>query len=225
MLLNSQYVCCLFTLYWEATWWFQTIGSKIGDRGKRLRAWDKGKAQNWFTSLLLHCTLKTLMIFTAVKSILNFPAPFWTEDGFLENFGGKIQKWNFPSSFVLYTMNCCKLIWFSHLGVSGNGAALFNSLYGFANGCENGLRPPNHPPPAFGLPPHMSLFYWPYPSPPISPNSFYGLHQQPTMVSINKNHFPKKYGLLYRFYNHLCGHYRCRRKMGILWAQRPRMAL
>ena len=76
-----------------------------------------------------------------------------------------------------------EMIWFSHLGVSGNGAALFNSLYGFANGCENGLRPPNHPPPAFGLPPHMSLFYWPYPSPPISPNSFYGLHQQPTMVS------------------------------------------
>ena len=144
---------------------------------------------------------------------------------FLKILGGKIQNWNFPSSFVLYTMNCCKLIWFSHLGVSGNGAALFNSLYGFANGCENGLRPPNHPPPAFGLPPHMSLFYWPYPSPPISPNSFYGLHQQPTMVSINKNHFPKKYGLLYRFYNHLCGHYRCRRKMGILWAQRPRMAL
>ena len=35
----------------------------------------------------------------------------------------------------------------------------------------------------------MSLFYWPYPSPPISPNSFYGLHQQPTMVSINKTIF------------------------------------
>merc|ERR1719362_1620506 len=28
----------------------------------------------------------------------------------------------------------------------------------------------------------MSLFYWPYPSPPISPNSFYGMHQQPHMV-------------------------------------------
>lgn len=99
MLLNSQYVCCLFTLYWEATWWFQTIGSKIGDRGKRLRAWDKGKAQNWFTSLLLHCTLKTLMIFTAVKSILNFPAPFWTEDGFLENFGRENSKLKFPFKF------------------------------------------------------------------------------------------------------------------------------
>lgn len=108
---------------------------------------------------------------------------------FLKILGGKIQNWNFPSSFVLYTMNCCKLIWFSHLGVSGNGAALFNSLYGFANGCENGLRPPNHPPPAFGLPPHMSLFYWPYPSPPISPNSFYGLHQQPTMVPTENGHF------------------------------------
>ena len=68
---------------------------------------------------------------------------------------------------------------FYYLGASG--AALFNSLYGFANGCENGL--PRAGPPTFGLPPHMSLFYWPYPSPPISPNSFYGLHQQPTMVS------------------------------------------
>ena len=69
------------------------------------------------------------------------------------------------------------------------GGPLFNSLFGFPNGCDqNGLR---GPPPgaaaaaaaAFGLPPHMSLFYWPYPSPPISPNSFYGMHQQPHMVS------------------------------------------
>ena len=49
--------------------------------------------------LLLHCTLKTLMIFTAVKSILNFPAPFWTEDGFLENFGRENSKLKFPFKF------------------------------------------------------------------------------------------------------------------------------
>ena len=69
------------------------------------------------------------------------------------------------------------------------GGPLFNSLFGFPNGCDNGLRPPPGAA-AFGLPPHMSLFYWPYPSPPISPNSFYGMHQQPHhMVSVHSDMF------------------------------------
>ena len=65
------------------------------------------------------------------------------------------------------------------------GGALFNSMFGYPNGCENGLRPPHAAAAAaaFGLPPHMSLFYWPYPSPPISPNNYFSL-QQPQMVII-----------------------------------------
>ena len=76
---------------------------------------------------------------------------------------------------------------------------MFNSLFGFSNGCENGLRGAPGTPggaggpngaaaaaaaAAFGLPAHMPLFYWPYPSPSISPNGFYGgMHQQQHMVS------------------------------------------
>ena len=65
------------------------------------------------------------------------------------------------------------------------GGALYNSMFGYTNGCENGLRPPHAAAAAaaaFGLPPHMSLFYWPYPSPPISPNNYFSLQQQPQMV-------------------------------------------
>jgi len=66
------------------------------------------------------------------------------------------------------------------------GGALFNSMFSY-NGCDqNGLRTPHAAAAAaaaFGLPPHMSLFYWPYPSPPISPNNYFSLPQQPQMMT------------------------------------------